>query len=266
MPISAMPGPARRPIIALVVALTAACAGAANGQSDRDLREENQRLRTQVNDLQRELDAARTRIADMERELQALMRRLGETVGSPPTTTTPQEQVTVDESVPNASPRALLRAVRESYADATEDLEMGDFESSAGSRQRAAYLRAVESWAKRIQREMRSSVVWCVETLEDQGDEAGLRVTAIDPETKVVLGDPFTIRLSGAVRHKLDTLLRRGRRTELILKGVLVPEVTVNPNRIEAGAFDNPPLIGPFAEFNFVVTANSLTPPAKQAP
>lgn len=263
MTIPGSPGTTRLLIIALAAAAAVARGGTALAQSDRDLREENQRLQTQVNDLQRELDAARARIADMERELQALMRRLGGT-SAPPPAAAPEERVTIDESVPNASPRALFQAVRESYADATRDMELGDFDSTAGSRQRAAYLRAVDSWAKRIQREMRSSVVWSVETIEDQGaDEGGLRVIAVDPETKVALGDPFNVRLSSAIRHKLDAIRHRGQSTELVLKGVLVPQVNVNPNRIEPGPFDNPPLIGPFAEFNFVVTANSLTPPAK---
>ncbi len=167
MLISGMPGTTRWPIIALVAVSVLVSTGEAAAQSDRDLREENQRLRTQVNDMQRELEAARRRIADLERELQALMRRLDRTPGSPASSSqqTPPERVTIDESVPNASPRALLKAIRDSYADATRDLEIGDFNSTAGTRHRAAYLRVVESWAKRIQREMKSSVVWHIKML-----------------------------------------------------------------------------------------------------
>jgi len=261
-------GTTRWRILALVVASLLTSTGKATAQSDRDLREENQRLQTQVNDMQRELDAARRRIADLERDLQALIRRLGRTTGSPATTTAqaPPERVTIDESVPNASPRALLRATRESYTEATSGLEIGDLDSMAARRQRAAYLRAVESWAKRIQREMKSAVVWHIRMLpmaEQGGEEPGLRVRAIDPETHVELGDPFTIRLNSAVRRKLATLDQRGPIDVLVLKGVLIPQVTVNQDRMDPGPFDNPPLIGPFAEFRFVVTANSLTPPPK---
>jgi hypothetical protein len=253
-------GTTYRRILAVVVAILLTSTGVATGQSDRDLREDNQRLQTQVNDMRRELDAARTRIADLERQLQALMRRVGPTTGSP--VTTQPEQVSIDESVPNASPRALLRATRESYAEATSDFEIGDYDSPTGRRQRAAYLRAVESWAKRIQREMRSSVVWHIRMLpmaEQGGDEPGLRVRAVDPETDVELGDPFTIRLNSAIRRKLATLEQRGPIDVLVLKGVLMPRVTVNQDRMDPGPFNNPPLIGPFAEFRFIVTANSLT-------
>jgi hypothetical protein len=253
-------GTTYRRILAVVVAILLTSTGVATGQSDRDLREDNQRLQTQVNDMRRELDAARTRIADLERQLQALMRRVGPTTGSP--VTTQPEQVSIDESVPNASPRALLRATRESYAEATSDFEIGDYDSPTGRRQRAAYLRAVESWAKRIQREMRSSVVWHIRMLpmaEQGGDEPGLRVRAVDPETDIELGDPFTIRLNSAIRRKLATLEQRGPIDVLVLKGVLMPRVTVNQDRMDPGPFNNPPLIGPFAEFRFIVTANSLT-------
>ncbi len=261
-------GTTRWRILAIVVASLLGSAGEASAQSDRDLREANQRLQTQVNDMQRELDAARTRIADLERDLQTLIRRLGRTTGSSPSTApqTPPERVTIDESVPNASPRALLRAIRESYTEATTEFEIGDYDSMTGRRQRAAYLRAVESWARRIQREMKSAVVWHIRMLpmaEQGGGEPGLRVRAIDPETGVELGDPFTIRLNSAIRRKLATLDQRGPIDVLVLKGVLIPQITVNQNRMDPGPFDNPPLIGPFAEFHFIVTANSLTKPKK---
>jgi hypothetical protein len=263
-------GTTRWRILALVVASGLTSTGAATAQSDRDLRELNQRLQTQVNDMQRELDAARTRIADLERDLATLMRRLGRTTGSPPSTTaqTPPERVTIDESVPNASPRALLKAIRESYTEATSDFEIGDYDGMAGRRQRAAYLRAVESWARRIQREMKSSVVWHIRMLppaEQGGEVPGLRVRAIDPETHVELGDPFTVRLNSTIRRKLATLEQRGPIDVLVLKGVLVPQVTVNQDRMDPGPFDNPPLVGPFAEFRFIVTANSLTKPKENS-
>ena len=259
-------GTTRWPILAIVVASLLTSTGEATAQSDRDLRQDNQRLQTQVNDMQRELDAARRKIADLERDLQTLMRRLGRATGAPASTApqTPPERVTIDESVPNASPRALLRAIRESYTEATSDFEIGDFDSTAGRRQRAAYVRAVASWAKRLQREMKSSVVWHVRMLpmaEQGGGEPGLRVRAIDPETKVELGDPFTIRLNSAIRRKLATIEQRSPIDVLVLKGVLLPQVTVNQDRMDPGPFDNPPLIGPFAEFHFIVTANSLTAP-----
>ena len=72
-------------------------------------------------------------------------------------------------------------------------------------------------------------------------------------------GEPFFIRLNSAVRRKLAQLEQRGAIDVLVLKGVLVPQISLNPDRMEPGAFDNPRLIGPFAEFRFAVDASSLS-------
>ena len=60
----------RKTAVAFLAVLT--LTGVSMAQSDRDLREENQRLQTRVNDMQRELVAAQERIAQLERDLQRL--------------------------------------------------------------------------------------------------------------------------------------------------------------------------------------------------
>ncbi len=259
----------RRRITAVAVLAVFTLTGASMAQSDRDLREENQRLQTRVNDMQRELDAAQASIAELQRQIRILALRLGQVAGSSSSTgpSTPPERVTIDESVPNASPRALFNAISESYREATRDIEIGDYDDLAGNRQRATYLRAVDNWAKRVQREMRSSVVWHIRLMplaEQGGDQPGLRVLAVDPETHVVLGEPFFIRLNSSVRRKLSQLEQRGAIDLLVLKGILVPQISVNPDRVDPGTFDNPRLIGPFAEFRFTVDASSLVPVPKK--
>lgn len=260
----------RRRIGVVAVLAVFTLTGASMAQSNRDLREENQRLQTRVNDMQRELDAAGARIADLQRQIRMLELRLGQAAGGSSSTgpSMPPERVTIDESVPNASPRALFNAISESYREATRDIEIGDYQGIAGNRQRALYLRTVHNWANRVQREMRSSVVWHIRLMplaEQGGDQPGLRVLAIDPQTHVVLGEPFFIRLNSLVRRKLRQLEQRGAIDVLVLKGVLVPQVSVNPDRMDPGVFDNPRLVGPFAEFRFGVDASSLSPvPKKQ--
>lgn len=260
--------PARRRTMAVAVLAVLTATGASIAQSDRDLREENQRLQTQVNDMQRELDAAQARIAELQRQVRTLARRLGQSAGGSSSTgpSTPPPRVSIDESVPNASPRALFRAISESYREATRDMEIGDFDGVLGTRRRTAYLRAVDNWAKRLRREMRSSVHWHIRIMplaEQGGGQPGLRVLAVDPETHVVLGEPFIIRLNSSVRRKLAQLEQRGALDVLVLKGVLIPQVSINPSRMEPGPFDNPRLIGPFAEFGFAIDASSLVPVPK---
>ena len=260
-----LPNP-RINLVALTTAAVLATAGAASAQSDRELRQENQGLQTQVREIQRDLDAARDRITELEREIRILARRLGQSERpAAGTATQPDaERVTIDESEPNASPRALFKAVSESYVEATRDLDIGDFNSTVGTRARAAYLRAVEAWANRARREMKSPVQWHIRLLPlaEQSDEPdSVRARAVDPETGVALGEPFMVSLSKTVQRKLNQLDQRGPVEVLVLKGVLVPQATVNSQRKEPGPFNNPRLIGPYAEFGFTVQASSLMPP-----
>src|SRR5690606_14942946 len=71
----------------------------AAAQSDNDLRRENQRLQSELQDTTRELEAARSRIEELQREVARLERALELARGSRPgdSSPTPPEQVTIDE-------------------------------------------------------------------------------------------------------------------------------------------------------------------------
>ncbi len=236
-------------------------------QSDSDLRQENQRLRTQVKDLQREWEAAQRRIESLQhqieelRELLIASERAAPPAAAPAATQPKTEKVSIDESIPNASPRALLNAIKESYQDAMGDLDIG----SPGNRMRTAYMRALDRWAARVNRELRSQIQWHVRLIDfDQTRRGRQRAMAVDPKTRVELGDPFEVIISRNLARRLEPLSQRGEREVLQLKGVLVPEVRLNKRREEPGPFNHPRLIGPFAEFAFTVEASSLTPVEKQ--
>jgi hypothetical protein len=251
-------------IVALGVLALLMAAGTASAQSDADLRRENQRLRTQVNDHKRELDAARSRIAQLELEVDKLRQLLN---AAPPTTgeQPTEEKVTIDETVPHASPRALLKALQDGYLEAMLDIDPGDPATPAGSRQRAAYLRDLHRWARRMSREMKAPIEWHIR-VAGRGtrlEVPGLMVEAVDPKTHVVLGDPFPVTLHQDTVRRLRDLENRGQLGILVVKGVLIPQVLVNPNRHEQGLFNKPSFVGPFAEFEFRVEASSVTPPPK---
>ena len=251
--------------LALGVLALLAAAGAASAQSDADLRRENQRLRTQVNDQKLELDAARNRIAQLELEvgkLRQLLNAAPPITGEQPT----EEKVTIDETVPHASPRALLKALQDGYLEAMLDIHPGDPATPAGSRQRAVYLRELHRWARRMNREMKAPIEWHIR-IAGRGtyplEVPGLVVEAVDPKTHVVLGDPFPVTLPRATVRRLRDLETRGQLGVLVVRGVLIPRVMVNPDRHEQGLFDKPRFVGPFAEFEFLVEASSVTPPPK---
>jgi hypothetical protein len=251
--------------IALGVLALLAAAGAASAQSDADLRRENQGLRTRVNDLQRELDAARNRIRQLEREVEQLRQLLA---AAPQTQEGPTtgEKVTIDESVPHASPRALLKALQDGYLEAMLDLDIGDPVNPEGRRHREAYLRQVHRWTRQMNRKMKAPIEWHIRFAQRAAyplDAPGFMVEAVDPQTHAVLGDPFPMALPEPIVRRLRQREERGELTVLVVKGVLIPRIGVNPERHEQGLFDKPRFIGPFAEFEFVVEASSVTPPPK---
>ncbi len=226
----------------------------ASAQSPNDLRRENQRLRTRVGDLERELRAARDRIEKLERDIAHLQRLLAGVPTRAPSTA-PVEQVTIDESVPHASPRALLRAIIDSYR---QELHDRDLASDDYIQKRAIYLRAISRWASRVNREMRAPIEWHVRLVDDQPVRALYvrRLMAVDPKTHAELGDSFEVVLPKGLARRIDEQVHRG--DVLVLKGALAPRVRLNEVRERRGVFDKPRFIGPFAEFGFTIDVGSL--------
>ena len=234
-------------------------------QSDRDLRDENQRLTTEVKQLTRELDAAKGRIQNLQRQVESLRTALASVRrSSPQRSPAPlkEEALTIDESVPNASPRALLMALKAGYDQTLADQDQGE----PGSSERTRYLKAVDRWAASANREFRTKVAWHVRVLDAQTMRRGLevKVQAVDPKTKTELGDPFVIALQRSVARRFEQLQQRDEADVLVLKGTLRPQVVFNPQRKDVGPFDNPRFIGPYAELRLTVDASSLLPPTDE--
>ncbi len=249
---------------------TAHHAGAA--QSEGDARRETEQLRARVELLQGSLDAAQERIAELEAQLENMRQLLATTrrgaagpAKSPPTapaTTAPA--TSIDESIPNASPRALLDALKDSYREATEDLIIGE----AGDRQRIVYLRGLDRWASRVNRELKSQIQWHVRIMRPRpgSQQRRLELQAVDPKTDRHLGDPFQVVASINLLRRLRVFAERDQLEVLVLRGVVRPYVTINLGRQQKGAFDKPRFIGPFAEFQMTVDVSSLTQATEEVP
>jgi hypothetical protein len=248
-------------LLALALGLPAAPAA---GQSESELRRTNQALQAQVRDLQKELEAARAQIRVLQAE-NDLMRKDLEAVRQgvarrPPP---PPQQVTIDESVPGASPPALRKALVASYQEATRDLQVGE----EGSRERARYVGAVRSWAARANRELRSQIVWRVRVIEPIRVEGrrGLRLEAVDPAAGTRLGEPFLAWLSDEAASRAQELYAQGAwGGALEIHGILTPEVQVDVARASADPFDLTPLVGPFAPFAYRVDVRRIAEATKK--
>lgn len=222
-----------------------AAAPAAHAQSDAELRRENQRLAARVAELERELEAALRRIRDLETENAALRDMSGGSRPSAPPAD--EEKVSIDESKPDASPRALLAALKKKYEESFNDQPMGD---SPDSRERALYLRGLEQWQARMTREMRQTVEWHVRILSQvtAGDKgATLELQALDPKYGTPLGEPFLATLPKNRARPVD---QGGLTRTYVVRGVATPRIRINPNRPAVGPVDNPKFIGPFAELS----------------
>ena len=244
----------------------------AAAQSEGDARRETEELRARVELLQGSLDAALERIAQLEAQLENVRQLLTATrrgAEAPPTShpTTPPTTApatSTDESIPNASPRALLDALKDSYREATEDLIIGE----AGDRRRIVYLRGLDRWARRVNRELKSQIQWHVRIMRPRPgtQQHRLELQAVDPETDRHLGDPFQVVASSNLLRRLRVFAERDQLDVLVLRGVLRPHVTINLGRQQKGAFDKPRFIGPFAEFQMTVDVSSLTQATEEAP
>lgn len=255
-----------RPTLLACLAATAllAATGTAAAQSDRDLRDENQRLKTEARQLTRELDAAKARIEELERQVESLRTSLAAARRSGRTEPAPLEQdpVSIDESIPTASPRALLSALQKSYEQTLGSLERG----AEGDADRAAYMRAVDRWAAAANREYRAKIVWHVQVLSANPTRRGLdvKVQAVDPKTNTKLGDPVVVALQRAAARHYELLQQRSGSDVLVLTGTLRPQIVQNRHRAVVGAFDNPRFIGPYAELQVTVDGTTLLPPTDE--
>ncbi|MHC5024263.1 MAG: FtsB family cell division protein [Planctomycetota bacterium] len=264
--------PLRTTAIALgLAAMLVASATPALAQSDRQLRRENEILRDENDQLRRRIEELTKQLADLQTRNAKLEEQLRQrtTVTTPPTTTTATtprapELVSIDESKPDASPRALFRALKESYETSIKAIEIGDPEDD---KQRKVHLRELSRWIRGANREFKSQIKWHVRVLEgrQRPGEYVLEVVAVDPVHGTELGAPFDVILSRGIARHVEQLQARGTLDTLVLRGALQPAVRMNPDRQAEGPFNNPPLIGPFTEFGLGVVATSMISPEEDA-
>ena len=238
--------------------------GTSLGQSDRDLRAENQRLKTQVKQQQKELDASKAQIAKLNNQVKDLEKALKAAQIAPKMPSQQprvDEKISIDESVPTASPRALFNALKSSYDEAVTGLDLGE----PGETSYKIYSKAVQRWAIVANREYRAKISWHVRVLGANPTKKGFAVElqAVDPKTNTKLGDPFFALLRKGLAKRYEQVARRSGAEVVELKGTLHPNVTFDRTRSTAGPFDKAKFIGPFAQFSFEVDATSLQLPSE---
>jgi len=242
----------RLALFAIPAVLVAVSAPGTAAQSDNELRRENQALQARVTELERELQAARDRIKQLETVIEEMRKSGGSSTTRPPSVQPEPEKVSIDESKQDASPRALLAAMQKDMQQDLAGIEIG----AEGSRERDNYMRALDRWVTGAAREFRIPVEWHVKILDRKDADRTrylVRMQAVDPVHNTKLGDPFDaiipISRAGGVDDVTSTY---------VIRGTVVPDIRINPQRAEQGTFDVPKLVGPYAEFFFGVEVNTI--------
>jgi len=257
-------------ILIVASVLLSGVAAEARAQSDAQLRQENARLREELRELREEFAAQKRRIAELERENASLRKEIAEQATSTPTRRSrdieplPEPPVSIDESVANASPRALHAALVKSYRSTLGAYEVGENDSP----ERRAYMKRIERWREKVAREFRTRIEWNVEILDATrlhgSRDVLLRLVAVDPVHGTKLGAAFETMVSTSIMERIERSRTRGQVDGLVLTGVLSPEPRILPDVMTIDApFVDYELIGPFAEFAFKVDVNTLLPETK---
>jgi hypothetical protein len=211
---------------------------------DSEPRDDPAALRQRIRELERELAEAQRRIADLERFIREL---------DPPDPTDPGEpQIDLQVVEPLASPDALLAHLRVQYEHFAD--EHGPFETE---RERNAYLLRLRRWVATMNQRYRGTVDWTCRVAARQRLADGdtfLDLVVLDDEGRA-LSERFVVVVPSRMRAAAERLVvNEGAR----VRGVMRPKVRLNEDRQTAGAFDIPPFIGAFVEYDFEVQMTSL--------
>lgn len=251
-------------LIAVFTAICAAISVPVSAQETGDLEQKNSQLTSQVTDLTKQLQTANQRITQLERQLERLNRALEQARAVPgESTNLPTEgEVTIDESKPEASPRAFLAALTKDYQEAVKDVEPGEI----SSRKRIAYLRVVDRWTASANRKFKSKIKWYVKLAETplSSRPTRLKLTAVDPETHTELGEPFIVPLSSQNLRRLEQLEKNGNLDVFVLRGVLTPKIKFDDQIEKPGPFGKPLLVGMFALYRYSIEPQIFTAVADQ--
>jgi hypothetical protein len=166
---------------------------------------------------------------------------------------------------PFASPQAIRRALERDYTKSLAERLPPTGDAAAG----AIFRRELERWVAGANRSYRQAVRWHgrLVRIQPQGDRAVVTLAPVDPVSGDSLGEEFTAVLEPRIARRLSNAGRSSPVGETwALTGVFIPEIGANPARMERGIFDNPPLLGPGAEFRWKVEVESLVPVRREKP
>ena len=163
---------------------------------------------------------------------------------------------------PFESPTAIRRGLEGDY---TRSLAVR-LPATGDQAATAIFRRELERWVAGANRSYRHPVRWygrLVRT-QPQGERLAVTLAPVDPVSGDPLGEEFTVTLEPRIARRLSNPARPTAGDPWVLAGTFVPEIRANPDRMDRGIFDNPPLLGPGAEFRWRIEVESLVPTRRE--
>ena len=207
-------------------------------------------------DLQRENDQLRQRIARLEAQLREANRRIkaleaqladqsggGGSAGGGGSEPEDEGGFADLPGDPLACPTGIREALIESYNEQAFAGESFDTRAT-----KARYVRAVQNWARRVERQIGGDIEWLIRldaVQEENSRSIRLRFEVLDPVSRKPYG-PATEAVV-ARRTALD-MLDAPSGTVWRITGSVSAKPQVNPDRESSQPDEMPALIGPFAE------------------
>lgn len=220
-------------------------------QSMNDLRQEIDRLRQELSRRDADLDAAKAQIAALKAEIAALKVATTAVGAQPPAAAAPAP-VPAD---PTIGPGGLLSTLQAEYLAAFPSLP------DTGDQQKLnLHLRSLEPWCAKANRDGIRQYAWVGSV-----DQASVRAQGRNVGFVVVFRNgtrefkqPFVVDqgMLTRVRAKDGGLLDGDLQFNVIAK----PKLAVNGARPSPGAFENPPMVGPYIDFLLDLELKSVVP------
>ena len=235
---------------------------AGGGEADEPvvaMRQQIERLNQRVGELEAELEAANVEAVALAKQVQRLRSALADAERM-----VADADDGVDESASEGdqgsaidlgalvtdgvmeSPETLIAAVRAAHAE-----EFGAV-SIEQDRDRLRYMRELSAWAA-LQDDSSSAISgavrWtcAVEWVTPIGDGLKLRLAVLDLEKGALATQRrIDVRVRGDLAERVRT---DADQAVWLLEGYVTSKIRVNPERLEAGYFDDPPFVGPMAEY-----------------
>ncbi len=239
-----------------------ALAAPATQQSQSDLqkeidrlRQENEQWKTMVDELKTEIAKLKAALADQAKQAQG-----GAPAAPAPAAPTvpPVPPADVVPADPSIGPGGLLSMLQAEYLSAFDSAP----QSPANGGESVAFnnhLRKLESWCTRANRRYIRTFTWVgrIDPATARADNNGASMDLLFQNGTRQFRVPVTLSTTQASR------IRQGDRWyfgDVDVTAVVRPRVRVDPNRSNPGAFEVPPMVGPYLTYAFDYEVRSIEP------